>query len=256
MTSEQVPITPDPDERRAEIRAPLTVVLVLAPLGLLAQLYRFVSHHDETLFIEEQIHHIGQALGIHAPLLPVLLLILGGLFVHLVYRHPWRLPHAKTILLIVAWAALWTFIRYVVGITAAITTSSAQAVPHDGVTMLTKLGFVGIALSAALQEELLFRAGCLGVLVLAARGLKAPPWVTYAVLLPLSAVFFAIAHTDIVNHTRGAIPFTWPAFVQWTLAGVLYGYVFLRQGLATCTLAHTGYNVVLIWGIAPLAPGA
>jgi len=55
----------------------------------------------------------------------------------------------------------------------------------------------------------------------------------------------------VVNHQPAAEAFDWNRFMQRSVAGLLYGYVFLRQGLATATIAHAGYNVAILFRLGP-----
>ena len=79
--------------------------------------------------------------------------------------------------------------------------------------------------------------------------MEVPTWLRWVGCIAVSAVFFSLAHTGIVNHHAGAEAFRWAAFGERTAAGVLYGYVFVRQGLAVSTLAHLGYLVALEAGL-------
>lgn len=235
----------------AAMRRPLTVLVILAPLGLLAELYRFLSEQKATLLTEQQWHDLGSTIGVSAPIVPVLVLAAGCLLVQLVRRYTWELPAASTVLLCVLWAALWAAVRYTVAFTADSLHGGSAALSGDETARLTALGQVGLSISGALQEELVFRGGLLGLLCLIGRTLHGGRWLDYAVMLPLSAVLFSLAHTGIVNHHEAAETFSWHGFMQRAIAGLLYGYVFLRQGLATATLAHAGYNVAVLFRLGP-----
>jgi membrane protease YdiL (CAAX protease family) len=111
-------------------------------------------------------------------------------------------------------------------------------------------GTSGLLISGAIQEELLFRGIILGLGVAIVRAYNAPNWTLFGVALPLSAIFFSLAHTAVVNHHPGAEVFSWLPFWERFAAGCIYGYAFLRQGLGVSTLAHLGYLSALELGLA------
>lgn len=235
----------------AAMRRPLTVLAILAPLGLLAELYRFLSEQKATLLTEAQWAELGSTIGVSAPIVPVLVLAAGCVAVQLIRRYAWELPAASTVLLCIGWGALWAMVRYAVAFTADSIHGGAAAVTADETGGLTALGQVGLSISGALQEELVFRGGLLGLLCLIGRALHGGRWLDYAVMLPLSAIMFSLAHTGVVNHQPAAETFDWSRFMQRSVAGLLYGYIFLRQGMATATIAHAGYNVAILFRLGP-----
>lgn len=235
------------EDPTAAMRQPLTVLIVLAPLALLAELYRFLSEQKATLLAEEQWGRLGAVVGIDAPLVPIVLLAVGCIGAHLIRRAPWELPTAVTVLMILGWGVLWAAVRYVLAFTADRVDGVTASLSTDPVGALTPLGQAGLAVSGAVQEEMVFRALLLGSLCLAVRACGLGRNWCYLTALPISAALFSLAHTEVINHYRAAEPLTLASFMRRFLAGLLYGYVFLRQGLATATLAHAGYNAALVF---------
>jgi len=233
------------------LRAPLTVLTILAPLAVLAEIYRFLGERKARLLTEEQWAQLGAFIGVDGPLVPLLLLAAGCLTVQVLRRHPWELPGGTVVLRVAAWALLWAVVRYAVGFTTYSVGPSGALGTAAALDELAPLAQVGLAFSGALQEELVFRAGLLGLLALSASALRMPRLLIYVLCIPLAAALFSLAHSEIVNHHLGAEPFTWPAFVHRLLAGLLYGLIFLRQGLAVVTLTHCFYNCAIIWRLGP-----
>ncbi|MFW5751613.1 MAG: CPBP family intramembrane glutamic endopeptidase [Planctomycetota bacterium] len=231
-------------------RAPLTVLTILMPLGLIAEIYRFMWEPANTALplFTGQWQALGNRLGLQAPLVPVALLTAGGLAVQALSHHPWELPRRRTVLLVCCWGALWALVRYMVALAtiSVIPAEAATAPPLE-----QALALAGLAISAALQEELVFRALVLGVLGLSLRALGWGRWSVYAICLPLSAALFSVAHTTVFHPAAGEA-FAWSAFTHRFLAGLLYGTIFIRQGLAVSTLAHAGYNAAALFGLGPL----
>jgi hypothetical protein len=257
------PATPRPQQRstalfapidpNSPLRHPLTVLVCLLPLGLIAELYRWLAGSQQRLLADEALQQLGGSLGADRPVLTLCLLGLGCLTVQVARRLPWHWPTLATLGQVLGWALVWAMVRAVIGITGeAVLLDQAGGfdplVDRPG-EELSLLGHVGLSVTGALQEELIFRAGlvgCLG-LMLCAFGLRLVQG-QVIVLLP-AAVAFALAHTELVNHYSSALPFTWPLFIQHALAGLLYGVVFIRQGLAVCTLSHACYNGAVAFGL-------
>ncbi|MDA3959675.1 MAG: CPBP family intramembrane metalloprotease [Planctomycetota bacterium] len=239
------------EDPTAAMRQPLTVLIVLAPLGLLAELYRFMSERKATLLAEEQWGQLGAIVGIDAPMVPIILLALGCLGLHLIKRTPWELPTARTVLMIVGWGVLWAVVRYAMAFTADTVHGGSANLTADPTESMTAIGQCGIAMSGALQEEMVFRGVLLGALCLVVRAFGLTRTWCYLVALPVSAALFSLAHTEVINHYAAAEPLTWSSFMRRFIAGLLYGYVFLRQGLATSTLAHAGYNAAVVFRLGP-----
>lgn len=226
----------------APLRHPLTVLLVLLPLALLGELLRWAgrdpSAGEPHLLGDPLLGQLGGLMGLGRPWMAPVVLTLWCLVFIVVGRTGWQRPAGRTLLLIAVWGLLWAVARCTIGL------ACHNLMPDQLVQS------AGLLISGAIQEELLFRGLILGALVLIGRGLGATPLATAIVCVPLSAVFFSLAHTELVNHHPGAELFTWPAFIERSVAGLLYGYVFLRHGLAVSTLAHIGYLAALAAGLS------
>jgi len=230
------------DDDFAAMRHPLTVLAVLLPLGMLGELCRWLGstsgQADAPLLSDPLLGHLGVLVGLGRPWMAPFVLTLWCAIVLLFGRLGWKRPTVRALVMILVWGCLWAVARCTIGLASHHLTPD-QIASHTG-----------LLISGALQEELLFRGIVLGLLVLILRGMGASFLVSACVCLPMSAVFFSLAHTDLVNHHLGAELFTWPAFIERALAGLLYGYAFLRHGLATSTLAHLGYLIVLECGLS------
>ena len=234
-----------------EYRAPLTVICLLVPLSLLAELYRWMSESTQVeLFTEPHWHMIGQNLGVIGALVPAILLTIGGLIAHTLGRYRWELPRPSLVVALCMWGALWALVRYVTSFTTHVVFDQQVGV-RDHLDTLSVLGQAGLAMSGAIQEELIFRAGLLGLMLLVLRYCGAAMWWTYLLALPASAALFSLAHTDIINHYAVADALTTEVFMHRFIAGLVYGLVFIRQGLAVCTFAHFGFNFAVMTAWLP-----
>jgi hypothetical protein len=223
----------------AAMRHPLAVLAVLLPIGLLGEFLRWAASDGggAGLLSDPLLGQLGLLVGLGRPFMAPLVLTAWCLVVLVAGRQGWRPPAFRTLVMIVTWGVLWAVARCTLGL------ACHHLIPDRVMAQ------AGLLVSGALQEELLFRGLILGLLVLIGRGMGATFLASAVVCVPLSAVFFSLAHTVVVNHHPGAELFTWPAFIERGLAGVLYGYVFLRHGLAASTLAHLGYLTALELGL-------
>lgn len=232
-------------------RRPLTVLVVLLPLAILAETYRLVAGRSATLLFDEQWTLIGNTIGLTMPtLVPAVVLTVACLALHVFRRHPWLWPSGSEVLRMLGWGVVWAVVSYCLHFTTWQLTDPMPVGAGPGGSHY-QLADLGLAFSGALQEEMVFRGLLLGTLMLVLRGLGFPTLTWYALALPISAVLFSLAHTEVVNHTAGAEPFNYAVFVQRGVAGALYGLVFIRQGLAVATLAHGLYNIAVLWRLGP-----
>lgn len=242
-------------ETNADLRHPLTVLVCLLPLALVAELYRYLARKESILLADEALQELGLIIGAEGPLLTVLFLSIGCIGTLLVRKMAWNWPSAHTLLRVLGWSAVWALVRVAIGFTssAAMMDSTLAELPdpisHEAGQELSLLGHLGLAATGAIQEELIFRALLLGggaalLTLLGIRFTIAQAWL----LLP-TALIFALAHTDIINHYASAQAFTPAIFIQHSLAGLLYGIIFIRQGLAVSTLSHSFYNALLAIGL-------
>ncbi len=230
------------DHPNDEYRLPLTVLLVVTPIALLGELLRLLYPALDSAPVLTQVWmSLGERTGVATPLVPVLILVSGSLFMQVLAGHLWEWPRWSVILRVILWGLLWAGVRLALALTAmTLCDLSVQLGPPQWPSP----DFLGLTISGAVQEEMVFRAVLLGGGALILRGLGAPSWTAWLLALPLSAVLFSIAHTSIF--AVGGEPFAWIPFINRLLAGLLYGTIFLRQGLAITTLAHIGFNAALL----------
>ena len=231
-------------------RHPLTALTIIAPLGLLAEIYRFLSERKGKLLAEDQWRELGGIFGIEGSILPVLMLIVGCLSVQIINRHKWVLPGVTVIGLVLCWGMLWSAVRYMLSFTS-IKLMQVHHIAEGDLDKIEALAQIGLATSGAIQEELIFRAGILGFFCLLAAPFEDHRrLISGFICIPLSAAIFALAHTSIINHQTTQL-FSWEAFVVHAVGGLLYGLIYLRQGLATCTMAHVFYNIIITFNLGP-----
>lgn len=228
------------DQSAFALQHPLTSLAILAPLCLIGEILRLTagsSPSSRELLADPLVVELGRLAGLHLPFVTLAALLVWWLVVQVGGKYPWRLPPVKTFALVIGWSLIWVICR------VAVAFASTHVIPD------TMAGTAGLLISGAIQEELLFRALVLGLGLCVIRCYDWPAGLAIWLMLPLSAIFFSLAHTTVVNHHVGAELFAWKPFIERAIAGAIYGYAFLRQGLAVAVLAHLGYLVVLESGI-------
>jgi membrane protease YdiL (CAAX protease family) len=136
-------------------------------------------------------------------------------------------------------SALLGLLAYaLVGVPLGLVIGFLKFEPHvpDGGELLT--GILAGYLLVALIEEILFRGIIQNLLSKRLRR----PWVG----LGLSALIFGMAHLN--NSTPGFPVPNWGYVLMATLAGLAYGWVWMRTGKVTAS-AITHMLVNLVWGI-------
>ena len=117
--------------------------------------------------------------------------------------------------------------------------------------------WVGLAqaLSAAMDEELIFRFGLMSLIawfaqrVMSPRDEGATDFVMW-VALGLAAVIFTAVHAAPAGEAVGAAALVaQPMQFVRLLAGGLFGWLFWKQGLEAAVTAHLAYDIVLFYGI-------
>jgi membrane protease YdiL (CAAX protease family) len=102
-----------------------------------------------------------------------------------------------------------------------------------------------IAIGAGIFEELLFRFGLMGGLILAfRRGLGAPSGAAAFIAAVLSALLFSFAHHEASG--IGSEVWDWSHFLLRALLGALLGAVYWWRGLGIVVYTHALYNVAVI----------
>lgn len=231
------------------LRLPLTALVILLPLGLLGEFARWVDapapgQPQPELLADPILSSLGGLVGLDRPWMALVVLVGWCLLVQVFGRKPWKGPSLGIVGIAVGWGLVWAVARCAIAFASQRLTSDG-ATASDGVVATG-----GLLASGALQEELLFRGLVLGGLLWVTLVMEVPAWLRWVGCIALSAAFFSLAHTEIVNHHSGAEAFRWAAFGERSAAGLLYGYVFLRQGLAVSTLAHLGYLIALEVGFS------
>ena len=250
-TGAQAPVKPagggagDSLDLNARLRLPLTVLAILLPLGLLGEFARWVDRPAAgeprpELLADPLLSSHGGLVGLDRPWVALAVLVAWCLLIQIAGRRPWKGPTPVVLGLAIGWGLVWALTRCAIAFASHALVSGQAGAARDGVVATG-----GLLASGALQEELLFRGLVLGGLLWLTRVMDIAPWLRWVGCIAISAAFFSLAHTDVVNHHSGAEAFVWIAFGERVIAGVLYGYVFVRQGLAVSTLAHFGYLVAL-----------
>ena len=111
------------------------------------------------------------------------------------------------------------------------------------------------ALSAAVDEELIFRFGLMSLIAwFAGRVMRsrdgAPSDFAMWVALGLAALVFTAVHAAPAGEAAGAAGLVaQPMQIVRLLAGGLFGWLFWKQGLEAAVTAHLAYDIVLFHGI-------
>lgn len=246
-----------PMAENANLRHPLTILVAVVPAACIAELFRFLAPLDEQLLTDAALLSLTQQLGIHIPILMPASVLVGCLGLQLLSKRKWIWPRLDTLGVLLAWAAVWSVVRLVLGITTGVVSADAiatvdptqQLLDNRPDRELSLLNIMGLAMSGALHEEVLFRALGIGGMawLLRACGLRWL-WAQLLMLAP-SALLFALAHTAVINHAEFAPAFNWPLLIQHSVAGLLYGVIFIRQGLGVAVWSHCLYNCLLGAGL-------
>lgn len=117
--------------------------------------------------------------------------------------------------------------------------------------------WIGVAqgLSAAVGEELVFRLGLMSIVAWLAWRVRpaadgGPSDFGMWFALGLTAVAFTMVHGAPSGEAAGtALQVAQPMQIVRLLAGVLFGWLFWKQGLEAAMAAHFAYDIVLFYGI-------
>jgi len=134
-------------------------------------------------------------------------------------------------------AMLFESLLWALVLRGAATLASARllALPPFARTIVLSAG-------AGVYEEVVFRAGLLGGLLLVLRRwLGAPRGFAAALALLLSAALFSLAHHGIGGELWDENVFLFRAFM-----GLALGAIFLARGLGIAVYAHALYNVIVL----------
>lgn len=222
-----------------DMRHPLTALVCMLPLVLIGELYRITTLKSHSLLADDIISRLAQSLGIHAPLMPAWLLLIVCLIWTVCGAKQWRLPTNFVLWRVCYWSMIWAALRCLISFT------SGEMQTDD----LKLFGDIGTCMSGASQEELFFRALCIGFIAWCVSLFGISREFVMWLLLAPSAILFALAHTYVMNQSLSPEDWENARFIELIAAGCLYGYIYIRQGLATATLSHFTYNLIVLSGI-------
>jgi hypothetical protein len=172
--------------------------------------------------------------------LPVL--VLAGLVIRTVWK--WSERPARPLTAVfgtfvesaVFAAALWALSRNFLPLLDRVGLPT-QDVSFQPVATGQVVRFVG----AGIYEEVLFRLGLFGLLVLVMRLAFMPKVVAVPVAAVLGALAFSAAH----HLGPAGEPVTVPVFLFRAAAGVVFTALFAGRGLGVAVGAHAGYNILV-----------
>jgi hypothetical protein len=172
--------------------------------------------------------------------LPVI--VLAVLVVHTAWK--WKERPANTLTAVfgtfvesaVFAAALWALSRNFLPLLDRVGLPT-QDVAFQSVATGQVVRFVG----AGIYEEVLFRLGLYGVLVMLLRLALLPKVVAMGLAAVLGALAFAAAH----HLGPAGEPVTAPVFLFRTAAGLVFTFLFAARGLGVAVGAHAGYNILV-----------
>lgn len=184
-------------------------------------------------------------LGFNSFYLPGLLVIVSLLLWHWVKDYPWRV-RARTILgmaiesFLFAWPVLVLF--YALGSSDVVPAAAVSGGSADVVDTLPSQ--VVSMIGAGIYEELLFRLGMISLfgLLLTKVGSMAKEYsLLFAALA--SALLFGVYH---FYFGLESVPFDWPLFNFYFLAGVYFSGLFVLRGFGISVGAHIIYNMITV----------
>jgi len=114
----------------------------------------------------------------------------------------------------------------------------ALAAGVDPFAGLGATGKVTLALGAGFWEELVFRLGLTGLLLLLfVPGMNLPRWLGVALAVSVSSILFSLAHY------LGPEEFGWYSFTYRSLSGLYFALLFSLRGFAIAAWTHALYDV-------------
>ncbi|MFM1803652.1 MAG: hypothetical protein RL136_531 [Planctomycetota bacterium] len=232
-------------------REPLTVLLFLLPLVVIYEILLVSALRSSGGVVTPDAHRwiltLFEALelGTVGLWLPGVL-VLGVLLVwHVVERRPLRVEPSTVGLMwsesIVAALPLLVFSQVALRIPVQAAGGDFDALP---------LGArIAVSVGAGIYEELLFRLGLIGVLVIVFEDiLRTPRRVATMIAVGLSAIAF-MAYHPLRGESGALLP---SRVVFYLVAGIYFGALFVARGFGIAVGAHAAYDIFA----AVLAPGA
>lgn len=225
-------------------RVPLAALLFLLPLLVAYEAVVFIAMRSPSGLVVPDAHRwiltLSDAFGLGAAglVLPGVLVVVVLLAWHAAERKPWRTEPTTIGLMwsesIVLAIPLLVFSQAVLRIGAPM----AAGVSFDSLPIASR---ISISVGAGIYEELLFRLGMIGILLVVLEDLMkvARPRAT-ACAVALSALAFMAYHP--LRDAGGAI--VAGRVVFFLAAGVYFGVLFVARGFGIAVGAHAFYDIL------------
>jgi len=226
-----------------QTRRPLNNLVMLLPLLLAFHLgaMAYPADADRMLLAPQYILRILHYLGAPALLgIPAIAVIVILLVQHVVQREPWTVD-AHAVVGMVGESVLWTVPLIALNfLTGRI--SAAQTMPGGTLNDIAQKALV--AIGAGIYEEFIFRMLLITALLLIlvdVVSLKKDAMTVIAVLA--SAVVFSLCHSTLLG---GGEQFLWGNFIFRTIAGVLWGGLYLYRGIGIAVGSHIAWDLFVL----------
>jgi membrane protease YdiL (CAAX protease family) len=220
----------------------LTSALALAPLFLTYQIGILLGargRNGADFVTRALIDLCDSDPGVYAALLGVLTVAYAGLVVWLRRR---RSAHARLFAPMLVESFVYAF--FMGGVIQVLIVRLDRFVPLLAIAARGPLDVAVISAGAGFHEELVFRAGLLagGIRLLSLAPLPgARTWGPLVALLLSSVAFAAVHHLG-----PGTEPVTSLALAYRTLAGMIFGLIYLYRGLGVAAWTHALYDVLVL----------
>ena len=236
-------------------RAPLTILMFLLPLLVAYELLVVVVLRSSGGIVTPDAHRwiltlfAAFDLGTAGLWLPGVLVVVILLSWHTIEQRPWKTDSTTVGLMwsesLVLALPLLVFSQAALRIPAV----AAAAQGFEGLPMVAKLA---VSVGAGIYEELLFRLGLIGLLLVVFEDvLKVPRTRALVIAIALSAIAFMAYHP--LRDASGALQ---PARVVFYLgAGVYFGVLFAMRGFGIAVGAHAFYDILSVLFAARAAAG-
>ena len=234
------------DAYLVQSREPLTILCFLLPLLVVYEVLLLVALRATGGLITPDAHRwiltLFEAfeLGTVGLWLPGVLVAVVLLAWHLIERRPTR---CEASFLGLMWSESLLLALPLLVLSQAVLRIPAEATAAGGVEFaeLPLSARIAVSVGAGIYEELLFRLGLLGLLLVVFEDvLKTPRRTAVAIAVGLSAVAFMAYHP--LRGESGAIA---PARVVFYLAaGVYFGILYAMRGFGIAVGAHAAYDIL------------
>jgi len=221
---------------------PLNCLVFLLPLLIFFQVGAAIYGNE--LLVPQLLGRVLGWFGATAAFLPALLIVVMLLVMHLLHGEPWRVD-GSALLGMGGESLLWTL--PLVALTYLLYRASAPA----AAALLSPAGQnlvkgLLVATGAGIYEEFIFRLVFVSlVLLICVDVFDLPRDVVTIVAVIASALLFSLCHFSGAELT-GKAPFQWTRFVFLTLAGLLWGALFVFRGFGIAAGAHICYDMFVV----------